>query len=106
MRQLNTAQVDFLLPLVVSARFQPIPRVPPVYVGGDPVDLIDYRTVPVFNVGGNTSTAVSIDSPSPSPSPSPPVYVGPVDLIDYRTVPVFNVGGNTSTAVSSSSPSP
>lgn len=57
-----SGQVDLLSPLQVRVRFPPIPRRPPTFNGGDPVDLIDYRTIPILIVEGNTTASVRIIS--------------------------------------------
>ena len=52
-------QVDLLSPLEVRAEFQSLPRRPVSYVAGDPVDLIDYRSIPIITTEGNSVASVS-----------------------------------------------
>lgn len=54
-----SGQVDLVSPLQVQVHFFPIERRPPSFNGGNPVDLIDYRTIPVLIVEGTTQTSVS-----------------------------------------------
>lgn len=56
--RLLSGRVDVLSPLQVGVEFPQIPRRTPSFIGGDPVDLIDYRTVPVLIVEGNSTASV------------------------------------------------
>ena len=47
------------MPLQVRASFSTLPRRSVSYIGGDPVDLLDYRTIPVIIPDGNTTASVS-----------------------------------------------
>ena len=47
------------MPLQVGVAFSPLPRRPVNYVGGDPQDLLDYRTIPVIRLEGTDTLSVS-----------------------------------------------
>lgn len=52
--------MDLLTPLQVMVNFTTITRRPTSFNGGDPVNLIDYRTIPILTVEGNVSISVSL----------------------------------------------
>jgi hypothetical protein len=85
-------QTDVLAPLQVVVSFPDFPRRSPRFIGLNPVDLIDYRTIPILIVEGNNVASVS----------SSPRFIGlnPVDLIDYRTIPILIVEGNNACCIS------
>ena len=54
-----TTDMDLLAPLQVRVEFLPIERPTSSFDGGDPVSLIDYRTIPIFLPEGETVASVS-----------------------------------------------
>ena len=59
--QIVAGGVDLLTPFEVEVDFQPIERSPPTFSDGNPVNLIDYRTIPIMIIGGNTTASVSVN---------------------------------------------
>ena len=56
---MRNGRIDLRLPLQVRISFSSIPRRTLTYNGGDPVDLIDYRTIPVILQDGNDTASVN-----------------------------------------------